>query len=77
MSRYLGAVIGVAVVGELLDSAGGDFVDGMSAGMKLTAAVGVAGALAAALTLKGGPGAKQPGGARRVIHLQRASSPHA
>jgi EmrB/QacA subfamily drug resistance transporter len=77
MSRSLGAVIGVAVVGELLDSAGGDFVDGMSAGMKLTAAVGVAGALAAALTLKGGPGAKQPGGARRVIHPHRASSPHA
>jgi EmrB/QacA subfamily drug resistance transporter len=56
MSRYLGAVIGVAVVGELLESApGGDFVDGLSAGMKVTAAVGVAGALTAALTLKGRP----------------------
>jgi EmrB/QacA subfamily drug resistance transporter len=56
MSRYLGAVIGVAVVGELLESApGGDFVDGLSAGMKVTAAVGAAGALTAALTLKGRP----------------------
>ena len=56
MSRYLGAVIGVAVVGELLESApGGDFVDGLSAGMKVTAAVGAAGAVTAALTLKGRP----------------------
>jgi len=52
MSRYLGAVVGVAVVGELLDGAD-DFVAGLSVGMKATAAVGLAGAVAAALTLRG------------------------
>lgn len=52
MSRYLGAVIGVAVVGELLEGAGADFVAGLSTALKATAGVGALGALAAALTLR-------------------------
>jgi EmrB/QacA subfamily drug resistance transporter len=78
MSRYLGAVVGVAVVGEVLESApGGDFVDGLSMAMKITAAVGAAGAVTAALTLKGRPAIGRPGHVRRRIHLHRAQSPHA
>jgi EmrB/QacA subfamily drug resistance transporter len=53
MSRYLGGVIGIAVVGEVLEGAGG-FVAGLSTGMEITAAVAVAGAVTAALTLGGG-----------------------
>ncbi len=53
MSRYLGGVVGVAVVGELLEGAGADFVAGLSTAMQVTAAVGAAGALTAALTLRG------------------------
>ena len=76
MARYLGAVIGVAVVGEVLDSASGGFVDGLSVAMKITAAVGLAGAAVAALTLKGKSATRRPGGARRLTHLHRAQSPH-
>lgn len=78
MSRYLGAVVGVAVVGEVLEGApGGAFVDGLSTGMKITAAVGAAGAVTAALTLKGRPLIGRPGDVRRLVHLHRAQSPHA
>jgi DHA2 family methylenomycin A resistance protein-like MFS transporter len=53
MSRYLGGVVGVAVVGELLEGAGADFVAGLSTAMRVTAVVGAAGAMTAALTLRG------------------------
>jgi hypothetical protein len=36
----------------------------------------LAGAVVAALTLKGGPATRRPGGARRLTHLHRAQSPH-
>jgi EmrB/QacA subfamily drug resistance transporter len=61
MSRYLGGVVGVAVVGELLEAAGADFVAGLSTAMQVTAAVGAAGAVTAALTLNGRAAMKQPG----------------
>lgn len=79
MSRYLGAVIGVAVVGEVLQAApGGDFVDGLSTAMKITAAVAAVGSVTAALTLKGRPPtAEGPESVRHFIHLHRAGSPHA
>jgi EmrB/QacA subfamily drug resistance transporter len=60
MSRYLGGVVGVAVVGEMLEGAGRDFVAGLSTAMQVTAGVGAAGAVAAALTLKGRAATKQP-----------------
>lgn len=74
MARYLGAVIGVAVVGEVLDGPS-SFVEGLSAGMKLTAAVAAVGAVATALML---PARTQAGGeqGRRLPHLHRAHTPH-
>ncbi len=77
MTRYLGAVVGVAVVGELLD-ASPSFVDGLSVGMKVTAAVGVLGAGVAALMLPGRPQAEAEAehDRRHLGHLHRAHSPH-
>ncbi len=75
MMRYLGAVIGVAIVGEVLDDAP-TFVDGLSAGMKVTAAVGVVGAVTAALLLPARPPAAAGQDPRRFPHLHRAHSPH-
>lgn len=71
------AVVGVAVVGELLDGSGG-FVDGLSDGLKVTAALGVAGTIAAALMLPGRPGGEgAPGSSHHLhLHLHRARTPH-
>jgi DHA2 family methylenomycin A resistance protein-like MFS transporter len=76
MMRYLGAVLGVALVGTVLDSSG-DFVAGLSAGMKVTAAVGALGVLAAALTLDGRGGQSESAELRRRLRLHRAHWPHA
>ncbi len=75
MTRYLGAVLGVAVAGEILD-AGDTFIDGMSVAMRISAAVGVAGIVVAALTLRGEAGERRPGALARLVHLHHGHTPH-